>query len=167
MRVIPTIKWPGKIKPGKSNEMVAIHDFVPTLAAIIGADLPTDRPYDGVDQSAFFLGKQPKSNRDHLISFGENEVAAVRWGKFRIYPKAFVGTFGNPSQQGLAGIKIERNAGPDVFDIESDPREMVGLGGTHAWVLRYYMSIIAEYNQSLKKHPNPPGVNLTGTDFGK
>jgi len=82
------IKW-----PGKSNEMVAIHDFVPTLAAIIGADLPMDRPYDGVDQSAFFLGKQKKSNREHLITFINNEIEALRWRHYRIYPKIFYRIF--------------------------------------------------------------------------
>ena len=167
LRVPGMIKWPGKIKPGKNNGMVAIHDFVPTLAAIIGAELPKDRPYDGVDQSAFFLGKQAKSSRNHLITFVENEIAAVRWGKYRIYPKAFLASSGNPSQEGLLGMKLEKAGGPDIYDIEADPRERNSLGGTHAWILGPYMRIIAEYNQSLKKHPNPPGVSLTGTDFGK
>ena len=167
LRVPGMIRWPGRIKPGKNNQMVSIHDFVPTLAAIIGAELPLDRPYDGVDQSAFLLGKQEKSNRDHLISFVENEIAAVRWGKYRFYPKAFVGSLGNPSIEGLLGLKLEKAGGPDIYDIEADPREQNSLGGTHAWLFGPYMRIIAEYNQSLKMYPNPPGVSLTGTDFGK
>ena len=47
------IKWPGRIEPGLSNEMFAIHDFLPTFASILEVDLPTDRPFDGVDQSNF------------------------------------------------------------------------------------------------------------------
>ena len=167
LRVPGMIKWPGRIKPGKNNQMVSIHDFVPTLAAIIGAELPADRPYDGVDQSAFFLGKQQESNRDYLISFIENEIAAVRWGKYRIYPKAFVENFGNPAQEGLLGLKLEKASGPDIYDIEADPRERNSLGGTHAWIMGPYIRIIAEYNQSLKKYPNPPGVSLTATAFGR
>ena len=167
LRVPGMIRWPGRIKPGKNNQMVSIHDFVPTLAAIIGAKLPEDRPYDGVDQSPFLLGRQDKSNRDHLISFVENEIAAVRWGKYRIYPKAFVGTFGNPAIEGLLGLRLEKAGGPDIYDIEADPRERNSLGGTHAWLFGPYMRVIAEYNQSLRKYPNPPGVSLTGTDFGK
>ena len=38
IRVPGMIKWPGKITPRKSIEMVSIHDFFPTLAAIIGAE---------------------------------------------------------------------------------------------------------------------------------
>ena len=41
----------------------SIHDFFPTLAKIIGASVPTDRPIGGADQSDFFVGKQTKSNR--------------------------------------------------------------------------------------------------------
>ena len=167
LRVPGMIRWPGRIAPGKSNEMVAIHDFVPTLAAIVGAKLPGDRPYDGIDQTAFILGKQEKSNREHLISFIENEIAAVRWRNYRIYPKAFVASLGNPAQEGLLGLKLEKSGGPDIYDIEADPREQVSLGGTHAWLFGPYMRIIASYNQSLRTYPNPPGVSLTGTDFGE
>ena len=52
LRVPAIIKWPGKIAPRVSNEMVSIHDFAPTLASLIGAKMPADRPIDGVDQSA-------------------------------------------------------------------------------------------------------------------
>ena len=38
------------------------------LAGFIGAQVPTDRPIDGVDQGAFFTGKQEKSNRESLIT---------------------------------------------------------------------------------------------------
>ena len=68
IRVPGMIKWPGKIAPGKSNEMVSIHDFFPTLASIIGVEIPNDRAIDGVDQSKFFLDKQKSSNREHLIT---------------------------------------------------------------------------------------------------
>ena len=49
------IRWPAQIKPGVTNEMVSVHDFLPTLAGFIGADVPADRPYDGFDQGDFLL----------------------------------------------------------------------------------------------------------------
>jgi arylsulfatase len=61
IRTIGIIKWPGKITPRASNEMVSVHDWFPTLAGFIGAKVATDRPIDGVDQGGFFTGKQPKS----------------------------------------------------------------------------------------------------------
>jgi arylsulfatase len=67
IRTIGMIRWPGRIKPGVSNEMFSTMDFMPTFARITGAKMPKDRPIDGVDQLDFLLGKQRRSNREHLI----------------------------------------------------------------------------------------------------
>ncbi|XXK29445.1 hypothetical protein ACMAZH_06915 [Arenicellales bacterium nBUS_45] len=48
------IRWPGEIPVRKSNEMVAIHDFLPTFAALLSDSLPDDRPIDGRNQLPFF-----------------------------------------------------------------------------------------------------------------
>ena len=159
IRTVGMIKWPGKIAPRASNEMVSVHDFFPTLAGIIGAKVPTDRPIDGVDQSAFFTGKQAKSNRESLITFIGEEVAAVRWRQFRIYPKQFVPSAGNPAMYGLAGHRAEGNGFPAIFNIEADPREEVNIVGTSAWVIGPYLKVIGEYQKSLEKYPNPKAVN--------
>jgi arylsulfatase len=163
LRVPGMIKWPGKIKPGKSNEMVSIQDFFPTLAAIIGAKMPKDRYYDGVDQSDFFLGKQEKSNREHLITFVNNKLAAVRWRHYRIYPKSFVSSDGNPSLAGVLRVRLLNNELPDLYNIEMDPCEQINITADNAWVFRHYLRIVGEYKKSLEKYPNPPGVSLTNT----
>jgi arylsulfatase A-like enzyme len=165
IRTVGMIKWPGKIAARASNEMVSVHDFFPTLANIIGAKLPTDRPIDGVDQSAYFTGKQAKSNRESLLTFIGEEIAAVRWREFRIYPKQFVASGGNPSMSGLGGNRMETNSFPLIFNIEADPREEVNIVGTAAWVIGPYLKLIGEYQKSLEKNPNPKAVNLT--EFGR
>jgi arylsulfatase A-like enzyme len=165
IRTIGMIKWPGKIAPRVSNEMVSVHDFFPTLAGFIGAKVPTDRPIDGVDQGAFFTGKQDKSNRESLLTFIGEEVAAVRWRQYRIYPKEFVSTAGNPAMYGLTGRRAEGNGFPAIFNIEADPREEVNVLGTSTWVLGPYLRLIGEYQKSLEKYPNPKAVDLT--QFGR
>lgn len=165
IRTVGMIKWPRKIPPRASNEMVSIHDFYPTLAAIIGGQVPTDRAIDGVDQSAFFTGKQAKSNRESLLTFIGEEVVAVRWRQYRIYPKQFVSSPGNPALGGVAGSREEGTGYPAIFNIEQDQREEVNIGGTDAWVVGHYMRLIGEYQKSLERYPNPKAVNLT--EFGK
>ena len=165
IRTLGMIKWPGKIAPRASNEMVSVHDWFPTLAGIIGATVPADRPIDGVDQSAFFTGRQAKSNRESLLTFIGEEVAAVRWRQFRIYPKQFVPSAGNPAMYGLAGIRLEGTGFPAIFNIEADPREEVNILAINAWVIGPYLKVIGEYMKSLEKYPNPKAVNLT--QFGK
>jgi arylsulfatase len=165
LRVPGMIKWPGNIAPRVSNEMVSIHDIFPTLAAIIDAKVPTDRPIDGVNQAAFFTGKQAKSNRESLITCIGEEVVAVRWKQFRVYPKQFVSSMGNPSMSGLGAYRIESGGYPSIFNIEADPREENNIIGVSGWVVGAYMKVVGEYMKSLEKYPNPKAVNLT--EFGK
>jgi arylsulfatase A-like enzyme len=165
IRTIGMIKWPGKIEPRASNQMVSVHDWFPTLAGFIGAKVSTDRPMDGVDQGAFITGKQEKSNRESLISFIGDEIAAVRWRAYRLYPKEFISTTGNPPMYGLTGRRAEGNGFPAIFNIEADPREEVNVLGTNVWVIGPYLKVIGEYQKTLEKYPNPKPVRLT--EFGK
>ena len=159
------IKWPGKIAPRASNEMVSIHDFYPTLAAMIGAEIPKDRAIDGVDQSPFFTGTQAKSNRESLLTFIGDEIVAVRWRQYRLYPKQFVSSAGNPAVAGMGGYRAEGAGYLSIFNIEADPREEVNVNATTGWVIPQYMRVIGEYQKSLEKYPNPKAVNLT--QFGR
>ena len=66
----------------KQPDGIGVDDWFPTLAGIIGAKVPIDRPIDGVDQGAFITGMQANSNRESLITFIGAEVAGVRWRSF-------------------------------------------------------------------------------------
>jgi len=161
IRTVGMVKWPGQIGPSTSNEMFGIHDFFPTLAKIIGAEIPTDRPIDGVDQSAFLLGQQKESNRESFLTFIGDRLVAVRWRQWRIYPVEFLGTGGNPSLAGYVGTIRETAGYPQVFNIEADPKEMVNSSHLNGWVIAPYMQIVGEYRASLIEHPNPPAPSLT------
>jgi arylsulfatase len=160
IRTAGMIRWPGKIAPRVSNEMFAIHDFLPTLAAIVGAKLPNDRPIDGVDQTDFLLGKQEKSNREHLLTFLGDRLAAVRWRQFRYYPLQVV--HANNSMGGYLG-SIRENVGfPQVYNIEADPKERADIIiEGYSWTMGPYLKLIYEYQASLQEHPNPPAGNVT------
>lgn len=162
IRTAGMVKWPEKIKPSVSNEMFSIHDFLPIFANIIGQELPNDRPFDGLDQTEFLLGKQDKSNRNSLITFIGSRIAAVRWKQFRIYPMKINHTQNNPEVGGYMGTVTETAGFPQVYNIEADPKERVDLGATGAgWVMGPYMQTITTYRQTLKENPNPPVTNLT------
>jgi len=62
LRTVGMMRWPGKIQPNqKSKEMFHVMDFFTTLSKIVGADIPTDRAIDGVDQTAYLLGTYKSS----------------------------------------------------------------------------------------------------------
>jgi arylsulfatase A-like enzyme len=82
MRTPAMIRWPDNIQAGKvTDEIVADLDWLPTIAGLIGETnrVPTDRPVDGVNQTAFFLGNQDRSNRDYVVAYVGDTVFAVKW----------------------------------------------------------------------------------------
>ena len=163
IRTAGMIRWPGRIEPSLSNGMISVHDFLPTLAGFIGAKIPDDRPFDGVDQGDWLLGKQDHSNREHLLSFVGDRLVAVRWRQFRIYPVEFLNSNTNPSIGGYLGSTRELAMFPRAFNIEADPKEMVDVlvSTGNGWLMGPYMQLIAAYKATLVDHPNPPSASMT------
>jgi arylsulfatase A-like enzyme len=161
IRTIGMVKWPDHITPRVSNEMFAIHDFLPTLSTITGAKIPTDRAIDGIDQTAFLLGKQENSNRESFLTFLGDRIVAVRWRQWRIYPIEFNSTHGNPAMGGYVGTTTELAGYPQIFNIEADPKEHLNVAHLNGWVLGPYMQIVSAYLKSVKQYPNPPAPTLT------
>ena len=122
IRTIGMIRWPGRIRARASNEMFSTMDFYPTLARAVGAEVPSDRPIDGIDQLDYLLGNQETSNREHLLTFTGDQLQAVRWRQFRYYlvdvQEVGIGT----RQTGLGGA-YQLLHYPLIYNIESDPRE--------------------------------------------
>lgn len=160
IRTVGAVRWPGRIPPAVSEGMFSIMDFLPTLAALIGAPVPDDRPVDGIDQSAHLLGRQPQSSREHLLTFIGAHLAAVRWRQWRIYTASYQPSDTNPRLSGFLGQVVPTAGYTMAFNIEADPREMRNVGMENGWVAGPYMQAIAEYRATLKDHPNPPPPNV-------
>jgi len=162
IRTFCFIRWPGHIAPNSTSyAMFSIMDFLPTFAAVLGAKLPTDRPIDGVDQTAVLLGKSEEGARESLLTFAGPDLLAVRWKQWRIYFKDMHLT--GTGQQMLGDIFIAHSSlyYPLVYNIESDPHEDLNVGGINLWPLSFAFKPVQEYLESVKKYPNPPAVNIT------
>ena len=167
IRTCAFVRWPGHIKPDSSSyAMFSIMDFFPTLAAIIGAKMPTDRPIDGVDQSDVLLGKSAVGHRETLLSFIGPELVAERWKQWRIYFTDIHPTGTGPQRLPGAESANARMAGyPKVYNIEMDPHEDLNVAGLFGWVTAPALEGVLAYERSVKEHPNPPAPNIT--NFGR
>jgi arylsulfatase len=162
VRTFCFIRWPGHIAPNTTSyAMFSEMDFMPTFAAILGAKLPTDRPIDGVDQTAVLSGKSEKGGRESLLTFIGPDLVAVRWKQWRFYFKdmALTGT----GQQMLGGLYTTSSPMylPKVYNIEMDPHEDLDVGGNYVFMAGPAYKALEEYQKSLKKYPNPPAPKLT------
>jgi arylsulfatase A-like enzyme len=162
IRTFCLIRWPGHIAQNTTSyAMFSEMDFLATFAAILGAKLPTDRPIDGVDQSAVLFGKSELGARESLISFIGPDLVAVRWKQWRFYFKDMHLT--GTGQQMLGGMYVSAAPMwfPKVYNIEMDPHEDLNLGGITVFMAGPAYKLIKEYEESVKKYPNPPAPNMT------
>ena len=160
LRTVGIVRWPGKIEGGRvSDGIVAALDWLPTLAHLTGEQerIPTDRPIDGIDQSALLLGNQENSNREHILYYIGNDLFSVKWRSFKIHLKT-VETFWDTVQTHLF---------PPVYDVTNDPGEdndlmKIGLF-SYSWVYGPMGKILVKIAGSMKEYPNiQPGQEFDG-----
>ncbi len=150
LRVPFMIRWPGHFMPGETNEIVHITDLYPTLARIVGAQLPNDRPIDGIDQLDFFMGKQAKSNREGFVYYIKQELRAAKWRNWKMHMV----------------WEVEPNTGcnhletPWLFNLTQDPKEETDVSMESGWVRGPIRKMILGFEESLRKNPPiPPGAS--------
>ena len=161
LRTVGMIRWPGRIKSDwKSKEMFHVLDFFTTFARITGAEVPTDRAIDGVDQTDFLLGKQETSNRDSRIVLydGHPNPIAIRYKQFKfhwiIYDK-WKPFSGGPKALGQI---------PLLYNLDTDPKEMFDLFGRSGGIAPFEAmarDVLAPYLISLKKFPHKDYSKMT------
>ena len=122
-RVFGLASWPGKIPAGAvSNATVSSLDYLPTILALAGVPLPTDRTYDGVDLAPILFGNANSSVREFLFMPDTidivGNVTSVRYRNWKAYSR----TYSQPSCTEKAAPPVDH---PDylVFDLDTDPGE--------------------------------------------
>jgi len=154
LRVPFIIRWPGRVQPGQvSNEMVHVTDLYTTLSRIGGADIPRDRPIDGIDQTDFFTGASPKSLREGFLFYIKGDLRAVKWRDWKLH------FYWEPEVNEGKG-KLES---PYLFNLIQDPKEESDILIFNTWVLGPILKMVQAFNQSCAEHPNtPPGKRDPG-----
>ena len=85
LRTPCVVRYPGHVPAGKqSNDIVHITDMFSTLVRWAGAEVPTDRVIDGVDQRDFFEGKTAESARDGFPYWMGDTLYGVKWHNFKM-----------------------------------------------------------------------------------
>jgi arylsulfatase len=160
MRAPAIVRWPGKVDGGVvTDEIFAAVDWFPTLASLVGESqrVPTDRPIDGVDASAFLLGIGATTGRDHVICYGSDAgVMSVKWRTMKVVLRYSKSTSG----------PIIKPQWPLVFDLIDDPNEEWDLMDKRLdcpWVLGPVAERLGALQRSMAKYPNiGPGEKFTG-----
>jgi arylsulfatase len=154
------IRWTGTVPASVvTDEMLSAHDWYKTFAALAGASdkVPTDRPLDGVDASAFMLGRSQETGRETYLFFGpDGSLMSVKWHNFKVVLRYCEGM----------DKPIVKPSLPMTFDLESDPQERYNLTNArmdNAFLFELLGRFVVEWELSTMKYPNiKPGEEFTG-----
>ncbi len=154
LRVPFIARWPGRIAQGRvSNEIVHVTDVFTTLATLAGARILSERPIDGVDQSALLLDPLAKSAREGFLFYIKNELRAVKWRDWKLH------FYWEPEVNEGKG-KLES---PYLFNLTRDPKEESDVLVFNTWVMGPMLRMVQAFNRSCQQWPNtPPGASDDG-----
>ena len=98
------VNWPGKLKPGISNEPLHMVDMMPTFLSLAGGAGDPQRPFDGKDAWGTFAEGKPSPHEDILIN-AEFFRGAIRKDQWKL-------------------VKLATLPGKtELFDLSKDPGE--------------------------------------------
>ena len=109
VRSAAVISWPGRIPSGgETSEPVHVVDFLPTIAGLIGADIPGKKPLDGLDIWPVLTGGHSSPHEDILIN-AEFHRGAIRRDRWKLVKTAAL-----PSKT-------------ELYDLDTDPSERTNV----------------------------------------
>ena len=156
------MRWPGKIPAGKTSDaMLMTIDLLPTLAKLVGAELPKHR-IDGLDVWPVIAGEPDAKNphEAYLSYYEQNQLQAVTSGDGRWklqLPHTFRTLAGRPG--GTNGIPARyeqvKIAEPELYDLEQDVRERTNVASEHPEIVKRMLALAEQAREDL-------GDSLTG-----
>ncbi|MCC6929343.1 MAG: sulfatase-like hydrolase/transferase [Gemmatimonadaceae bacterium] len=140
------VRWVGRIPRGQTLDGI-IHelDLFPTIAAAVGgAIVPTDRPFDGINQLAYLTRQQPRSARESVLMFTGNQVRAVKWHDWKFH-------YAFQPEPRVTEPPLMR-----LFNLRSDPREETDIKDVNPWAIARFDSLVGIFDESVQRFPNVP-----------
>jgi arylsulfatase A-like enzyme len=133
-------RWPGHIPTGKvCKEPAMTIDILPTVAKLLGVELPKDKKIDGLDIWPL-ITSQPGAKCPHeaFYVYWNEHLEAVRAGKYKLhFPHDYRET---PKVRAHGGIPTKAGVGHiglALFDLENDPGETTNLADQYPEVVKH------------------------------
>jgi arylsulfatase A len=129
------MRWPGKIPAGTNcDEFAVTMDLFPTIAKLIGAQVPTDHKIDGKDIWPLILGTPDAKNpHDAFYCYYGRELRAVRDRQWKlVLPHTYRSL--NGKSGGLDGVPAnykQLKAKLALYDLKNDVGETTDVAAKH------------------------------------
>ena len=172
-RVPAMVRWPGRIKPDSvSNEIVAHHDWMPTLLAIAGDEQVTDKLLkgykvgdmtykvylDGYNLVPYLTGKAEKSPRESFLYVNDDQqLTGLRYDNFKFVfmEQRATGTL-RVWAEPFTSLRV-----PKIFNLRTDPYERADITSNtyydwlldHAFQLVPAQAFVGKFIETFKNYP--------------
>jgi arylsulfatase A-like enzyme len=146
------VRWPGTIKPGRSDALISQVDLLASLAALTGAEIPAGRAQDSRNLLDTLTGRSDHG-RDHLVEQGVN-MFALRHGDWKYLPE------GQVSNRGKIGIfnRDTIDAPGALFYLPEDPNEQTDLATQYPAKAKAMLALMKDEGVPLKEAPSPDAL---------
>jgi len=151
-------RWPGKIPAGQVvHEPAMTIDVLPTMARLIGAELPKDLVLDGKDIWPLVTARDgAKSPHDALYFFWNRELQAVRSGRWKLhFPHTYPSMTEKKGTNGLPGDYRTEKVELSLYDLETDPAESKDVAAEHPDVVERLTKLADDARRELPEKPQP------------
>src|SRR5205814_3948772 len=136
---------PGKVPAASiARDLSCTMDLFTTFLTIAGAEVPKDRPIDGLDISPVLFGTGP-GPRKVFVYYRDTSLYALRKGNW----KAHVVT-----RSAYGKDAPEKHDPPLLFDLARDPSEQFDVAAKHPDIVADLLKEIAAHEAGMK-----PGEN--------
>ncbi|MFA6564233.1 MAG: sulfatase [Verrucomicrobiia bacterium] len=138
-RVPCIMRWPGTLAAGKSSDsMLMTIDLLPTIAKLIGAQLPKHK-IDGLDVWPVIASRKGAKNPHEAYAFyyANNQLQGVGTGDGRwklLLPHAYRTLGGRPGGKGgiPARYEMRKVEQPELYDLQTDIGEAKNVIAGHS-----------------------------------
>ncbi len=158
-RVPYVMRWPGIIPADtKCDEFAVTMDLFPTIARLIGADVPTDRVIDGKDIWPLMAGDDgAKSPHEAFYCYYGRELRAVRDRQWKlVLPHEYRSLDGKPGgRDGVPTQYKQLKTDKALYDLKNDVGETTDVAAQHPLV-------VARLQQQAERARAALGDTLTG-----
>jgi arylsulfatase A-like enzyme len=138
------VRWPGRIRPGVSAELICHVDMLATMAALTGQTLPAEAGPDSFNVLPALLGeKLAKPCREHLVEHGN--VLALRKGPWKLIPAGGAKP-GKKSKPGAA-------AGVQLYNLTDDLGETNNIASQHPEIVQEMTALLQRVREQGRSRP--------------
>ena len=164
-RIPFTVRWPGRVEPGVTNEqLISLTDFMATVAEVLQVDLPPSAAEDSVSMVAALTADSDGPLRKSMVVHSLTGKFAIREGDWKLALCAGSGGLSLPTddqatQAGAPAVQL--------FNLADDPSETTNLQGEHPQIVARLTALLKTFVDAGRSTEGPAQSNDVRVDYKK